>query len=228
MSERGGRLKHPTGWFAAGREVSRALPLLSDGAFRLYIYLCLNADRATGMLKVGHADLVKALGKSRRSIIAYLDELREQQVCDIRPGMNQHIGGEIEIRDAFWPYEKESAQVKPAGLAGYSGQIRRLLQSRQCVDSSFTPADEKLAAAFFQQKIPIEQIEHGFLLACARRFVTLVNGDGAGAITSLHYFQNAITEAGRLQMPGDYWRYLQFRVDHLEQQWVAKKRSAAR
>ena len=224
MGERGARLKHPTGWFAAGREVSRALPLLSDGAFKLYMYVCLNADRATGLLKVGHADLVKALGKSRRSVIAYLDELREQQVCDIRPAMNQHIGGEIEIRDAFWPYEKESARVKPGDLAGYTEQIRRLLKSRHCLDVSFMPADEKLAAVFFRQKIPIEQIEHGFLLACARRFVTLVNGNGLGVITSLHYFQNAIEEAGRLQMSGDYWSYLQFRVDRLEQQWVAKKR----
>src|SRR5579859_6674645 len=101
MGERGARLKHPTGWFAAGREVSRALPLLSDGAFKVYIYVCLSADRATGRLQIGHADLVKALGKSRRSVIACLDELRDRHVFDVRPAMNQHIGGEIEIRDAF-------------------------------------------------------------------------------------------------------------------------------
>jgi len=48
MSERVLRLKHPTGWFAAGREVLRALALLSDGAFKLYIHLCLTAERSTG------------------------------------------------------------------------------------------------------------------------------------------------------------------------------------
>jgi len=228
MGEKGARLKHSTGWFAAGREVSRALPLLSDGAFRLYIYVCLNADRSTGVLKIGHPDLVKALGKSRRSVIAYLDELRTKQVFDVRPAMNQHTGGEIEIQDAFWPYEKESAQAKTTDLAGYTEHVRRLLKSRRCVDSSFTPADEKLVALFFRQRIPIEQIEHGFLLACARRFVSLLNRDGQEAITSLQYFQNAIDEAGRLQMPGDYWRYLQLRVDRFEQQWLAKKRSDAR
>ena len=41
-------LKQPTGWFAAGREVAQALALLSDGAFKLYIHLCLEADRHTG------------------------------------------------------------------------------------------------------------------------------------------------------------------------------------
>jgi hypothetical protein len=50
MNEPPPRLKHPSGWFAAGREVARAIALLSDGAFKLYIHLCLNADRRTGRL----------------------------------------------------------------------------------------------------------------------------------------------------------------------------------
>jgi hypothetical protein len=38
------RLKRPTGWFAAGDEVAAALPLLSDAAYRLYVFLSLNVD----------------------------------------------------------------------------------------------------------------------------------------------------------------------------------------
>jgi hypothetical protein len=44
-------LKHPTGWFAAGREFAQALTLLSDGAFKLYVYACLRAGRHTGCLR---------------------------------------------------------------------------------------------------------------------------------------------------------------------------------
>lgn len=44
-------LKQPTGWFAAGREVAQALALLSDGAFKLYIHLCLEADRPYGPIR---------------------------------------------------------------------------------------------------------------------------------------------------------------------------------
>ena len=44
-------LKQPTGWFAAGREFAQALTLLSDGAFKLYVYACLRADRHTGCLR---------------------------------------------------------------------------------------------------------------------------------------------------------------------------------
>ena len=39
------RLKRSSGWFAAGQEVATALPMLSDAAFKLYVFLCLNVDR---------------------------------------------------------------------------------------------------------------------------------------------------------------------------------------
>src|SRR5438094_6086905 len=150
---RGARLKHPAGWFAAGREVSRALQLLSDGAFKLYIHLCLTADRSTGQLKGDHSDLVKALGKSRRSVVAYLDELRRGGVCKTRSATNQHGQGQIEICDAFWPYERRLPQQKGEKLADYAACIRRLLAGRACVKNSFSPADEKLAAAFFERRL---------------------------------------------------------------------------
>jgi hypothetical protein len=39
------RLKNGRNWFAAGVEVQRALELLSDGAFKVFVYICLNAER---------------------------------------------------------------------------------------------------------------------------------------------------------------------------------------
>ena len=43
------RLKSPAGWFEAGRETEEALQLLSGGAFRLFPWICLKADRNTGI-----------------------------------------------------------------------------------------------------------------------------------------------------------------------------------
>jgi hypothetical protein len=43
-------IKNPRGWFAAGIEVQKAMNLLSDGAFKLFMYLCLNARRDSGRL----------------------------------------------------------------------------------------------------------------------------------------------------------------------------------
>ena len=47
MSEMRLTLKHPTGFFAAGGEMREALGLLSDGAFKVFVYVCLHADRRT-------------------------------------------------------------------------------------------------------------------------------------------------------------------------------------
>jgi len=38
-------LKESSGWFAAGASFRRALTVLSDGAFRLFALICLEADR---------------------------------------------------------------------------------------------------------------------------------------------------------------------------------------
>jgi hypothetical protein len=222
MSERVLRLKRPTGWFAAGREVSRALHLLSDGAFKLYIHLCLTADRSTGHVQADHADLAKALGKSRRSVLVYLEELRRQGVCKTHPARNQHGQGQIEICEAFWPYERPPAQEKPQSLADYTAHVRRLLAGRACVKVSFSPADEKLAAAFFERQVPIEIIEHGILMACTRKYMTLLTTPNSGLIVSLSYFKDAIEEAAASKVGNDYWRYLRQGIDGLEKEWLQK------
>jgi hypothetical protein len=62
------KLKHPQGWFAAGREVTRAIEVLSDAAFKLYIYFCLHAERNTGRLDLVETNMTRALGKSPQLI----------------------------------------------------------------------------------------------------------------------------------------------------------------
>src|SRR5512132_2464714 len=60
-------LKQPTGWFAAGREVAQALALLSDGAFKLYIHLCLEAARHTARARIELTELARVLRKTPAS-----------------------------------------------------------------------------------------------------------------------------------------------------------------
>ncbi|HUB80638.1 MAG TPA: hypothetical protein VMB03_17660 [Bryobacteraceae bacterium] len=72
--------------------------------------------------------------------------------------MNQHLRGEIEICDAFWPYEKSRSAAKTDTVAHYIEQSRRLLGARRCVGSTFTPADEQLAASLFERTVPIENV----------------------------------------------------------------------
>ena len=68
-------LKQPTGWFAAGREVAQALTVLSDGAFKLYLHLCFQADRHTGRARIDLTELARVLRKTPDLIEADFGEL---------------------------------------------------------------------------------------------------------------------------------------------------------
>lgn len=221
------KLKYSNSWFAAGPEVARALQCLSDGGFRLYLYLCLQARRDNGCLTVNHRDLARALHRSRRSILTYLEELRQQQVCRLTPAANQHQEGEIEICDSFWPYEKDATPTISPEADHYVGEIRRLLAARPCVHSAFTPAEQKLATTLFADKIPLEQVEHAILLGSARKCATLLNGQGNGPITSLLYFLGPIEEVRQGTIPSGYWNYLRLQLQRLEAQWLAHQSPAA-
>ena len=159
--------------------------------------------------------------------MTYLEELRQHGVCRIQSAANQHSAGEIEICDGFWPYEKVRSSTKTDTVAGYIEQARRLLGARRCVGSAFTPADERLAAALFERKVLIEEVEHAVLLGCARKYVALINHQSRDSIVSFSYFQNVIEEVRELKMSAEYWRHLQMRVDRLEQQWAQMKAAAA-
>ena len=130
-------LKHPTGWFAAGREMEQALGLLSDGAFKLYVYLCLHAQRSSGRLRFRHSELAQSLGKSPRSITSYLKELQCQGACHVEAAANQHHVGSIEIADHFWPYRKPPFETPLSDETRYIEQVRQLFLSRACVQETF-------------------------------------------------------------------------------------------
>lgn len=217
-------LKRPAGFFAAGREVDEALTLLSDGAFKLFVYLCLHADRGTGRLRFRLADLARRLGKSPRSITSYLSELQRHDVCAVQAAVNQHYAGVIEIRDRFWPYHKQSTAALDA-QTGYIDRVRKLFLSRACVAGSFTAADERLAAEWRQRGVTLEHVERAYLLGCARKYVALLNHPGAPLISSLRYFTALLEEVSESPASRGYWQHLARQVEQLERRW--RNRAAA-
>ena len=118
MSEARLILKQPTGWFAAGREVAQALELLSDGAFKLYMHLCLEADRHTGRVGIRPAEWMRILRKDAAAIEAGFGELQGHRICE------RH-NGQVEISDRFWPYQKQVpvASIRRLSSCGRCGQL---------------------------------------------------------------------------------------------------------
>lgn len=206
-------LKQPTGWFAAGREVTQALAALSDGAFKLYIHLCLEADRHTGQAVMEPASWTRILRKDAAWIETSLGELYLNKVC-------QHRGNRIEICDRFWPYQKQFGAGLRDPEADFVRQVREAFLKPACVRSAFTVADEKLALDLCRRGVGLEQLRRAIWLGCARKYVAMLNGQTRLPIASLAYFGSLIDEVAQPQIPVSYWEHVRRRMEEMEKRWL--------
>jgi hypothetical protein len=209
--DRSFRLKNPSGWFAAGREIECALKILPDPAFKLFIWLCLHADRSSGAARVTTFELASALGKTVAEIQDGLSELGRQGVCS-HPRI-----GVILILDAFWPYERPVSieADEDSERARYICEIKRVFLERYCVRSAFAAADQRLACELYRTRVPIADVERAILLGSLRKTAALLNNGGGTPITSLHYFVSLFDEV-RKEISPEYWNYVAHKVASLE------------
>jgi hypothetical protein len=180
-------LKRTSGWFAAGVEVLQAATLLSDGAFKLLVWICLHAERNSGRLHVTLADLARVLRKSGGDIRGCMDELERAEAC-------RCTDGRIEIQDRYWPYQRTVPGPVSEDSAAYVASVRWLFLSPACVSGSFSPADERLASEWCRRGISLERVDHAIHLGVARKYTALINHRTGPPITTLHYFERLIDE----------------------------------
>jgi hypothetical protein len=220
------RLKRSSGWFAAGEEMAAALVMLSDAAFKLYVWLCLNVDRYSGRRIWEAIELANQLQCDRHSVEVALEELCRRQVCTRHPsadGTSAKDRLSIEIRDRFWPYEKMLVDEMGISQDGYVQQVRRMLQDVACVRLNFSAADERLAVIFQQRGVALAHLQRAIWLGCARKYIALLNGTEGSApmlITSLNYFAGIVEEVMSESTGEDYWKHIQVKVKQLERMWV--------
>jgi hypothetical protein len=213
-------LKQPSGWFAADQGFVEALELLSEGAFKLYVYACLQADRHTGRIVLEHARITRVLRQCPDRIVRHLNELTQCGVFHVDPGSP---GGEvalIEIRDRFWPYRKQPTGIRPGSeQACFIGTVRDLFLAPACVRAVFTVADEAIAAALYDRGVSVEQMRRAVLLGCARKYASMINGQRRMWISSLQYFVPLVDEVTASAIPESYWEPLRRKVEQMEQRW---------
>jgi hypothetical protein len=165
---------------------------LSDGAFKLFVWLCLHAERDCGSLRVAARDLASPIHKTEDDIRTCLEELTHAGVCRCGPA------NLIVICDSFWPYTRTRVSFCPQEAEVYIAEVRRIFLSQQCVYSAFTPADTRIAADWRRSGIPFECVERAILLGCLRKYVTLINHGSRTPITTLAYFRSLIDEIDQL------------------------------
>lgn len=210
-------LKQSTGWFAAGWSFAEAMTILSDAAFKLFAWLCLNANRHTGRMPITVAEIAEALGKSLGEIQAARDELVERGVCCRCMDMG------LEVADHYWPYEKQATE---SGPQDYVARVRKLLSEPACVRCRFTAADEKMARDLYQRGVSLAQVERAIWLGCARKYGTLLAHQAAAMpIASLSYFTAVIHEVVANPNTSDtYWAYMRRKAMTLEREWMSRSR----
>jgi len=212
-------LKNPRGWFAAGAEVQKAMDLLSDGAFRLFLYLCLNARRDTGSLEGSLTQLAKNVKRGQHTVRQYLREMQSAGICHFRFGFAPGGDGEVVIMDDFWPYQRSPQEPATSDSSDYVVSIRKMLQERACINTQLSAADEILAREWCDRGISIEQIEWTILIGCIRKHVSWRNNQSRTMIGSLKYFASVLEEVLNMKADSEYWAYLRYRLTRMENDW---------
>jgi hypothetical protein len=214
------RLKSPTGWFAAGQEMATAMRMLSDPAFKLYVFLCLNVDRHSARMVWEAQELANLLLCDRQSVIDALEELCRREVCIRYPDTGGRIAPEqisVEICDRFWPYEKPPVEEFGIDQNRYVQRVRQMLSGIACLRVHFSAADERLAANHYRHGVTLVHLQRAIWLGCARKYVALLNApeNAEMLITSLHYFSHLVEEVAESSVSEDYWKHMQSKVAQL-------------
>ena len=212
-------LKEPAGWFAAGDSFRRALNVLSDGAFKLYAFLCLEADRRSGRYKATQKELATALEKSKRIIGAYVAELQAREICEIEPGRNQFVPTVFRISDSYWPYHRDGEPAENPEQEAYIALVREGFLSLGCVIGKFGAAEAQAARNLQARGIPVAVVQDAMLLGACRKYTSWLNGEALEPIRSLAYFEPLIAEVQSEPLPPGYSAYLRKKVRKLEESW---------
>jgi hypothetical protein len=222
------RIKREVGWFPADLEVATALELLSDGAFKLYIFLCLNADRHSGRMVWASLEVANPLRRDCQSVNDSLEELYRKKVCLRRDAEAGRIS--VEIYDGFWPYQKAPVEEFGVDLDHYVEQVRQRMLKPACVRSRFSPSDERLAIELYRRGVTLAHLQRAIWLGCARKYISLLNAEEytPRLISSLYYFNTLVEEVVQTSGREEYWQHVEHKLCGLEAMWKSRAEAAAR
>lgn len=169
------KIKEPMGWIAAGDGFRRASRLLSDGAFKLFAHLVLEADCRTGCVQATYKTPAAGLKKSKRAIGTHSAELNDKGVCNVRPGENQYCKTTFEICDSYWPYERER-HPEACELESYVTASQETFLALGCTTREFGAGDMRTAKDFEKRGVPLEVVEDAMLLGSCRKYSSWLEG----------------------------------------------------
>lgn len=212
-------LKRQGGWFAAGTACRKASSVLSDGAFKLFFHLCLEADRHSGILQTTHRELATALKKSKRAIGTYVAELESKGICKVQRAANQFAATTFTITDNYWPYHRLETSSDSLEEIAYMNTVHEWFLSLGCVSGKFGAADVEIVIQMHRRGISLALIENAMLLGACRKYGSWLQGKALKPIQSIRYFEALIAEIQKEPLPLGYSGYLRKKIRQLNAMW---------
>ena len=213
------RLKKPNGWFAAGEGFLQAMTQLSGGAFKLFVFLCLNANRQTAAYTASHRSLASAIGKSKLATEGYITELKTKGFCSAHPSRIPYVGTSFRISEKYWPYQSADSGSDGDTSSGYVTAVRDLFLGLGCASGRFGPQEERQVRDLEKRGIALQELEDAMIVGACRKYVSWLNNGPSEPIASLHYFESLIEEIRDRPFPSGYRDYLRMEVKKLAGQW---------
>ena len=211
------RLKKNTGWFPAGESFLNAMSVLSDRSFKLFVFVCLSADRETATYTASSTRLAAVLGRSRHAVDAYLTELQDKKVCLVN--RIPYVGITFRVMDAYWPYESSGSTVIRTNDGAYVDAVRNLFLGLGCTSGRFGPPEEGQARNLEKRGISLHELEDAMIVGACRKYVSWLSNGPSDPIASLYYFESLIEEIRERPFPPGYRDHLRMEVTKLAGQW---------
>jgi hypothetical protein len=213
------RLKKTNGWFPAGESFLRAMTQLSDGAFKLFVFLCLNADRKNATLAASQIRLAEAIGKSKPAIERYTAELEIKGFCSVHSSRIPYVGTSFRISEEYWPYQSADSPTNEGAAKGYVQAVKKLFLGLECASGRFGPPEVRQAQALETQGVTLQELEDAMIVGACRKYVSWLNNGPSEPIGSLNYFATLIEEVRERPFPPGYRDYLRMEVRKLSRLW---------
>ncbi len=211
------RLKKNSGWFPAGESFLNAMSVLSDHTFKLFVFVCLNADRETATYTASVTRLTAVLGRFRTEVDRYIAELQNKKVCLVNRVPYSPIT--FRVLEAYWPYECDAGPEVPADDGLYVDAVRTLFLGLGCSSGRFGRPEANQARTLEKRGISLQELEDAMIVGACRKYVSWLSNGPSDPIASLHYFESLIEEIRERPFPPGYRDHLRMEVKKLADQW---------
>ena len=213
------RLKKTSNWFAAGEAFLKAMEILSDGAFKLFVFVCLKADRHSATYRTRSDQLAHALRKPLDTIESSLAEMERKKVCSIVSNTKSDRECLFRIEDEFWPYHSSGSPSAGQDVTDYVAAVRQLFLDLGCTSGRFGSSEETQAKSLEKRGIPLDIVRDAMIMGACRKYISWLNNGYAEPISSMAYFESVIGEFLRCPPLADYREHLPSELKRLTQQW---------